>query len=75
MSRGPGRVQVGVLKLLHSGKRKSWTARKLAQSLFGTQTEAALESVRRVLRGLERQGKATGPPSQKDGTRVWQALR
>jgi hypothetical protein len=70
VSRGPGRLQAGIMAVMrnHGGY---WTAANLAQALLASRSVAATSSVRRALLKLERQGLISAEPAA-GGIRFWQ---
>jgi hypothetical protein len=69
LSRGRGRIQAGILALLRRGG--FWSAAEFAQALLKSQSAAALSSVRRALRDLEREGAILSAPAT-GTTLLWQ---
>jgi hypothetical protein len=54
MSRGPGRLSIGILDCIGNGR--DWTAAELAEAVLGNTSTAAVVSVRRALRALAASG-------------------
>jgi hypothetical protein len=76
MSRGPGRVQRGVLEALADGPADT---EALAERVYGCITRSGYEAIRRALRSLERQGRVRQCDGRRarirvewdDGARSW----